>query len=140
MNDKALNSIMEMDTVIRVYEGGRIDWPMKNVHAPEVSVMLDADDQITDVAEEEMTMWVKAQGWDLLTGWTGQSGYSGPLMHPSEFVGGKLAEHIMETPGYYTCVVISSDKPCPCGEDQVGCECPLDVEPAGWAIAYRETV
>lgn len=124
-----LSSVMTFDHVIRVNEGGSIDEPIKGVWAAEVSVMLDADGQITDVAEEEMLMWVAAAGWTLLNGFSGQYNYSGPIMHSSEFIGGGLAEHILETPGYYASVVV--------GCDQEGVE---DVEPAGWAIAYRETI
>lgn len=41
-------------------------------------------------------------GWELLTGFTCQYGYSGPGMHSSEYVGGGLAQHILDTPGLYT--------------------------------------
>lgn len=127
-----LNSIMQFDHVIRVNEGGSID-EISKVYAPEVSVMLDADGQITDVAESEMIMWVASQGWTLLTGWSGQWRYSGPIMHGSEFVGGGLAEHIMGTPGYYCAVAVECD--------QEGWDNPNESPgPAGWAVAFRETV
>ena len=40
-------------------------------------------------------------GWELLTGFTGQYSYNGPGMHPSEYIGGGLASHILDTPGLY---------------------------------------
>lgn len=40
--------------------------------------------------------------WSLLTGFTGQHGYSGPGLHASEYIGGGLARHILDTPGLYT--------------------------------------
>lgn len=43
-----------------------------------------------------------ADGWELLTGFTGQYGYSGPAMHSSEYIGGGLERHIRRTPGLYT--------------------------------------
>jgi hypothetical protein len=42
-------------------------------------------------------------------------------MHPSEYVGGGLEDHIRETPGTYVAIVVR----CSDGED------------AGWAVAYR---
>lgn len=61
--------------------------------------------------------------WSLLTGWTGQSGYRGVVMHASEYVGGALAGHITENPGLYVVISVETDDD---SEDA-----------AGWAIAYR---
>lgn len=54
--------------------------------------------------------------WSLLTGFTGQYGYHGPAMHPSEYIGGGLARHILDTPGLYTVLY---------GQDS-------------WYVAYRD--
>lgn len=101
---RTLNDVMEFDHVIRVHEDGSISEP-SDVFAPEMN-----DGEVYD-------------GWELLTGFTGQYGYSGPMMHASEFVGGGLERHIRETPGLYVALVDYS------GED----------EPDGWAVAYRES-
>lgn len=121
-----LNEIMEFDHVIRVREGGGIDERVEGVWAPEVSVGVDTDGQIMDADESAMTEMVRTAGWELLTGWTGQYSYNGPIMHPSESVGGALAEHILSTPGLYCVVTVET----------------LDdsEEAAGWAVAYREEV
>jgi hypothetical protein len=122
---QTLNEIMQFDHVIRVNADGTIDESVPGVHAPEFDVETDEDGQILDEHERAMIEEVRRQGWELLTGWTGQYAYSGPIMHASEFVGGGLEQHIRETPGLYCCVTIETD------DDHD--------EAAGWAIAFRET-
>lgn len=98
-----LNSIMEFDRVIRVDEDGTVSEP-SDVYEPDLY-----DDEVSD-------------GWTLLFGWSGQYGYSGPIMHPSEFIVGRLADHILSTPGFYVALINEGS------ED--------DASP-GWAVAYR---
>ena len=62
-------------------------------------------------------------GWELLRGYTGQHGYSGPVMHASEYVGGALARDILDTPGTYAVVYVSD-------------LADLDAGPYGWAVAH----
>lgn len=119
-----LNKIMEFDHVIRVRERGVVDERVPDVYAPEVYVGVDADGQITDADESAMIETVRAAGWELLTGWTHQYSYNGPIMHTSEFVGGRLADHILSTPGLYCAVTVETL------DD--------DDDAAGWAVAYRE--
>lgn len=118
-----LNAKMEVDHVIRVREGGIVD-DAPGIHAPEVYVDTDSDGQILNEHERSMIDTVRASGWELLTGWTRQYGYNGPVMHSSEFVGGNLAEHILGTPGLYCVVSVET----------------LDdsENAAGWAVAFRE--
>jgi len=59
-----------------------------------------------------------------LTGYTGQYGYHGAVMHASEYIGGGLADDILSTPGTYVVVVVNV-------EDD---EADEFAEPAGWAI------
>lgn len=120
---KNLNDIMEFDHVIRVREGGAIEHPT-GVYAPEFSVGVDEDGQILAEYEAQMIADVQSQGWALLTGWSQQYSYSGPIMHASEFIGGALETHICETPGLYCAVTVETD------DD--------DNEAAGWAVAFRE--
>lgn len=63
-------------------------------------------------------------GWDLLDGWSGQDGYSGPLMHQSEYIGGGMARHILNTPGIYVALVNYDMND-------------LDAEPTEWAVARK---
>ncbi|WP_147265794.1 hypothetical protein [Nocardia puris] len=115
MTPARLREVMEFDHVIHVDSDGRVSEP-KDVYAP-------------DVTESNGTVAVDPVDWELLTGWTGQWNYSGPVMHPSEFVGGRLADHILTTPGTYVTVVVTDlDELDADGESAL----------AGWAIAYRE--
>jgi hypothetical protein len=118
-----LNSIMELDHVVRVGPDGTVTDAV-GVHAPSVYVDTDEDGQILGAHEQEMIESVKCQGWELLSGWTGQYCYHGPIMHPSEFVGGRLAKHILETPGLYCAVSVETND--------------NDELPAGWAVAFKE--
>ena len=121
-----LNKIMEPGHVIRVRGDGTIGQDVPGVHAPEL-VMGTAGDKARSVLtehEEAYAADARAQGWEILTGWSAQDRYRGLCMHPSEFVGGALARHITETPGLWVVIDITCDD----GED-TGDE--------GWAIAHR---
>lgn len=39
--------------------------------------------------------------WEPVDGWSGQYRYSGPIMHPSEYLGGAMARYVLENPGIY---------------------------------------
>jgi hypothetical protein len=64
--------------------------------------------------------------WSLVDGFSGQYGYSGPIMHVSEYLGGGMADYVLETPGIYVVVVV---------DDILDDE---SDEPVGWALLYRE--
>lgn len=51
-------------------------------------------------------------GWSPVTGYSGQYGYSGPVMHASEQLAGGMARDILATPGTYlvTCVYSEIDE------------------------------
>lgn len=93
-----LNHIMEFGTVVWSDGHGAV-YDQVPVYAPEVA----GDD------EQEQTACAERQGWTLLTGWTGQYSYHGAHMHPSEFIGGGLADHILTTAGFYVTVAILDD-------------------------------
>mgnify|MGYP006958837834 CR=1 FL=1 len=109
-----LNKIMEFDHVIRVDELGNVTEESFGVYAPSLR-----DDEL-DVPD-----------WSLLDGYSGQSGYSGPIMHASEYIGGRLADDILSQPGYYVALVnyVPEDEDDPDAGDGY-------IE-AGWAVAYR---
>lgn len=119
-NGRTLSEFMEFDHVIMVSDDGSISEP-SGVHAPEV-------------------YWtnggpiVEPGGWSLMNGYSGQHLYSGPVMHPSEYIGGDLAYDILHEPGLYVAVVVDAidcedhDNP-----DECGCD-----RNAGWAVARRD--
>lgn len=113
----ALSALMEFDSPIVVDAAGgarQIDYrDTFRPHAPEV--WHDDDTRDADAGE----------GWEFLTGYTGQHGYRGPVMHASEFIGGRMADDILSTPGIYVAVVVGV---LPDDADD-------DPEPAGWAVA-----
>lgn len=106
----ALNDLMEFDHVIHVHDDGTITDGPPGVYAPNLY-----DDEIDD------------ESWSLLDGYSGQDRYAGPVMHNSEFIGGRMEEDIRAQPGLYVAIVAywpTDDE----DEDNV----------EGWAVAYRE--
>jgi hypothetical protein len=100
----SLNDKMDFDHVVQVLPGGQVV-DAHGVYAPELY-----DDEL------------QGAGWTLMDGYSGQSGYSGPIMHASEYIGGGLERDILANPGYYVTLVNNSYD---------------DEEPEGWAIAYK---
>lgn len=146
---ETLNSVMEFDHIIRVAEDGTVSDTDMSVGSTEAYFDLNVDSNGND--EFEMSA-----GWTLLQGYTGQHGYNGPVMHPSEFIGGRMARDILSTPGYYVALVVNGTDPhdwqvstftgtktcsrcglLPLDEDDMESECRSE-EPAGWAVAYKE--
>lgn len=105
MTERTLSDIMDFDHVIEVHEDGTITEP-KGIWAPELH-----DGEL------------EGDEWFLLNGFSGQYRYSGPIMHPSEYIGGGMERYIRETPGVYVALV---DYPSD------------DDEPDGWAVAVRK--
>lgn len=106
---------MEFDHVFMVGRSGAIHDADRNIYPPNVVEHDDQADMLID-------------GWpyrdhptrEALVGYTGQHGYSGPVMHSSEYVGGRLADDILAEPGNYVLVVVY-------GDDEY-------TEPCGWAV------
>lgn len=84
-----LNSEMEFGRVIRIEQGKVLD---TNLYAPEL-------------------MWsnghieMSPEGWVLLDGYSGQYRYGGPLMHESEYIGGRMEQDILARDGIYVALV-----------------------------------
>lgn len=92
MATRTLNDVMEFDHVVRVHSDGAI----------------------TDVAEDSgRTFWapdlrdgaLETDEWELLDGYSAQDHYSGPIMHASESIGGRMERDILERPGVYVALV-----------------------------------
>lgn len=83
-----LNDILEFDHVVEVSENHDVT-SVSNLYAPSIiDSEIDSDD------------------WEFFSnGYTGQHGYNGPIMHDSEYIGGMLAEDILNEPGIYVAVV-----------------------------------
>lgn len=114
-----LDAVMGLDAPpVRVtHEGGDVlVTPLPGQYVPESLP--------DDVSDEELSRIVSdVDGWTLLSGFTGQYGYRGPVMHASETIGGGLARHILSTPGDYAVATVDD----------------IDTgEPSGWVVLYRE--
>lgn len=114
-----LNDLMEFDHVIRV-RGGVADDADVPHFAPEAWVHVE-DGSIR--AEDEMLNQLRSAGWEVMTGYTGQYSYSGPLMHSSEFIGGGMARAILQQDGYYVALAVTTDEEAS--------------EAENWIVAYR---
>lgn len=97
-----VNAVVEFECpflVGKTEDGGPTldDRPSSRPYPPEVSndpngdVFLDDDD------------------WEPLTGYTGQYGYHGAVMHPSEYFGGRIAADVLAEPGLYVIVEVRDD-------------------------------
>lgn len=110
-----LNSVMEFDTVIYSDGNGRVEtvfaiWP------PELYNYLGKDGKHHSALDGP---------WELMNGYSGQDSYSGPIMHDSEFIGGRMATDILETEGYYVALIANYFP-----EEEDG-----EIESEGWAVA-----
>lgn len=113
-----LNAVMETDHVVEVHTDGTVSDAPGNVWAPEL-------------CDQELS----GAGWEFFsTGYTGQDSYTGPIMHNSEQLTGRLARDILAQPGYYVALV--SDYSC---DDECEDDCEED-HTEGWAVAYRPLV
>lgn len=89
------------------------DW--ENMYAPEI-VEHSAE---TDVA-------IMGDGWEALTGFTGQYGYHGAVNHPSEFIGSAIARELVRLSGDEPQAFVVTLVTDPDGDDADG----------GWAILH----
>lgn len=133
---QSLNTLMELDRVIRVLPGRMVTEPdyRKRVNwAPEVNVELDENGQEVPGGDETMRDAMRAEGWDLMYGYSGQvGGRSGVIMHASEFVGGRMADDILNCPGLYVVLEVTGLYPSQEAEDNDS------DDPVGWVVAYSQ--
>lgn len=119
-----LNDAMEMDCPVWITGGEWTDVPreLPIPHAPDITLETDDDGQLFPGFDADVLNQAKHAGWDVLEGYTGQYGYRGAVMHPSEYIGGDLARDILAHSGVYVVTVVN----CLGGDD--------DPEPAGWVV------
>ena len=119
-----LNDRMEPEHVVEIHPDGSVNDGPAGVYAPEVSVDLDDDGQMISLDPSDIQIDSR---WSLLTGYSGQYGYSGPIMDPAEFIGGGLERDIRSTPGIYVAVTVIGVRP----DGSSNC----DDDIVGWAVA-----
>lgn len=122
-----LNEIMSFDHVIRVDANGDV------THVDEYYYF----EVTTYKGEDEVwkTEYVLPEGWSVMNGYSGQSGYAGPDMHQSEYIGGGMARDILATPGLYVALEVRPD----CGYTEDGCneEDGCNCQPESWVVATK---
>jgi hypothetical protein len=65
----------------------------------------DEDDILLDGAPHKLS-----DTWEVFSiGYTGQYSYNGGVMHASEYMGGRLLDDILDTPGTYVIVAVEVD-------------------------------
>lgn len=89
---RKLNSAVEFDSPFEVLPHG---------------LVIAAHDVWAPVVEGETT----PDGWAFVDGYSGQYGYRGPIMHVSEYLGGRMAADVMAEPGVYVVVEPNDDDP-----------------------------
>lgn len=142
--DQPIRDLMQFDHVVAVMPDGRVidtdeRFNLLDEHAPEVVIDYEgsfADAQISKDHDADMVEYLKSQGWEVLSGYSGQHGYSGPIMHTSEFIGGALEERIREEPGFWVAltVEIHPSENDPEHEDNDGSG---ESEYVGWIVARK---
>ncbi|NQE89764.1 hypothetical protein [Nocardia terpenica] len=125
-----LDALMTFGHIVRSDGNGNATDELETTeYVPDiVYVELDPDGQISYPLNIDM---VGYGDWSLLRGWTSQalSRPDDPIMHNSEFIGGKLEIFIRETSGLYVAVMVDA-----WAEDEDG-----ENIPVGWAVAYKES-
>lgn len=98
-----LNSSVEFECPFLVVGPNTIE-PRPDAISPEVTIETDADGQYIGDPET----W---DGWEFVTGYSGQYRYSGPCMHSSEYLGGRMAQDVLDDVGavYVVCAVYPLD-------------------------------
>jgi hypothetical protein len=124
-----LNGLMEFEHVIKVEGGVATD----KFDPSDKGGRLWAPECIHEGFSGEQRHIEPGQGWVLLEGYSGQGyprgSYMGPVMHVSEYIGGRMEQDILAQDGYYVALVCSVMADDPDADE--------DDEPAGWCVAYR---
>ncbi|AWY03916.1 hypothetical protein SEA_NEDARYA_99 [Gordonia phage Nedarya] len=127
--DNPLNDLMSFGNVVYSDgEGSVTDEFDDTVFGPEV-VYVDLNEEGSVSSPETIEMSGYGD-WELLQGFTGQYSYNGPIMHDSEYIGGRLEDHIRENRGYYAAVIVDGDRTDENDESIA----------VGWAVAFKKEV
>lgn len=100
-----LNRIAEFNTPFKTFGDGSVMTGQDIGHTGYFAdvIMHDENDDYADQMDDDFKP---------VTGYSGQYGYRGPVMHPSEFLGGGMARDVLDTPGVYVVLAVEAE-----GED-----------------------
>jgi hypothetical protein len=121
---------MDFDHVFTITEDGTIE------DADEYAPSVEHDDKYDVLIDG--TPHLESETWEAFsTGYTGQHGYNGPVMHVSEYLSGGLADDMLSTPGIFVIEVVDApcdyDDPDTLCDIETGCGC----DPAGWIVLRK---
>lgn len=116
-----LSALMDFHHVVRVFPDGTVSDDRADVAGADAPELYQWESP-EGVWEEEMMSGT----WRLVSGFSGQHGYRGPMMHASEQLAGGIARHVLATPGLWVALY-------PSCTDAAG----EDVEADSWALAWR---
>ena len=75
---------------------------------PEQTVITNTPYHAPDVYDDDGELWISGrEDWTPWDGYSRQEGYSGPVMHPSEFLGGQMAVDVLDNPGTYVLCTVA---------------------------------
>lgn len=141
---ETLNGAVEFDSPFRIVgqmQDGRsvIENPLASVYAPSVYLYTDKDHNGVGEEEIDNVAWNEPQKtWEVVNGYSGQHGYSGPTMHASEFLGGGMARDVLENVGAVYVIVAVECLPDwqidENDEDDVFLGQVIQDNPAGWML------
>lgn len=128
---EGLNNSVGFDGAFAVLNNGHI----VDVNVLEPTVVLYVDKDGNGVGDEE----IQHSDWEPVTGYSGQYGYSGPCMHVSEFLGGRMARDVLE--GVGNIYVVTTVECIPDWDDATEDEkMEAGDNPAGWMLLkYKPT-
>jgi hypothetical protein len=113
---------LDFDHPFKIINGRIVD-DLDDVYAPEVTHDPDNDIHIEGYRNEQ---------WQAIHGFTGQDSYHGAVMHPSEYIGRGIADHLVEmsidAPDTVFAIVLVMDDE----EDENG-----ETDTIGWTVVYR---
>lgn len=136
---QSLNEQMQIGHLVRVHGDGTVTDAPREVYGPEGA-------RVYGEGEEPR---LEREGWNLMRGYSGQHGYTGPVMHSSELVSGGLEEDIKDHPGLYVALPVEYDRVgqfecCDCGAEagdwckQTCAEGEPRTYTEGWVVAFQE--
>lgn len=120
-----LDTLAEFGRVFRINPDGTLDFVQSDDRRQWAPQRVE-DDLIDGLPEARST-------WKFVRGFSGQDRYSGPVMHASEYLGGGMARHVLETPGLYvvTEAFVSQEKSGFSDEEYD------EDDPAGWVLLHQ---
>lgn len=102
---ETISRFVEFDSPFLVHDDGKHISREDSVYGPELLIG-------NDIQEDKKKLTVPFPGypqWELVSGFSGQDSYPGPVMHDSEFLGGGMARWVMENPGIYVMTSVMWD-------------------------------